>query len=87
MNPLTLLFKLPLLPLQGFVRLGEILQDEAERQQSDPALVRRQLEEAEQAQASGEMSEDDVKRLQGQAIGRVVSAPADPSAEASTRQQ
>jgi hypothetical protein len=82
MNLLTLPFKLPLLPLQGFLQLGEILHDEADRQLHDPAVLRRQLEEAEQAHASGEMSEEDVARLQGQAVGRLVSAPAKPSAEA-----
>jgi hypothetical protein len=86
MNLLTLPFKLPLLPLQGFLQLGEILHDEADRQLHDPAVLRRQLEEAEQARASGEMSDEDVAHLQGQAAGRVVSATANPSAEASTRQ-
>lgn len=86
MNLLTLLFRLPLMPLRGFVQLGEILHEQAERELRDPASVRRQLEEAEQAEVSGEMSERDVAHVQGQAVGRLLSSPADTSAQASTRQ-
>ena len=35
MNLLTLLFRLPLMPLRGFVQLGEILHDQAERELDD----------------------------------------------------
>lgn len=84
MDLLTLLFRLPLMPLRGFVQLGEILREQAERELRDPASVRRQLEEAEQAQVSGEISDRDAARVKGQAVGRVLSSPADTSAEAST---
>jgi len=83
MDLLTLLFRLPFMPVRGFVQLAEILHDEAERQLRDPASVRRQLEEAQQAQASGEMSDEDVARVQGRAVGRLVSAPANTPSEAS----
>jgi hypothetical protein len=84
MDLLTLLFRLPLMPLRGFVQLGEILREQAERELRDPASVRRQLEEAEQAQVSGEISDRDAARVEGQAVGRVLSSPADTSAKAST---
>ena len=76
MDPLTLLFRLPLMPLRGFVRLGEILHDQAERELRDPASVRRQLEEAQEARVSGEMSDEDVAHVEGQAVGRLLSTPA-----------
>jgi hypothetical protein len=75
MDLLTLLFRLPLMPLRGFVRLGEILHDQAERELRDPASVRRQLEEAHEAQVSGEMSDADVAQVEGQAVGRLLSSP------------
>jgi Gas vesicle protein G len=84
MDLLTLLFRLPLMPLRGFVQLGEILREQAERELRDPASVRRQLEEAEQAQVSGEISDRDAARVEGQAVGRVLSSPADTPAKAST---
>ena len=72
MDLLTLLFRLPLLPVQGIIRLGAIIQDEAERQLHDPARIRRQLEEVEQARAHGEATEQDVARVEGEATGRLV---------------
>ena len=75
MDLLTLLFRLPLMPLRSFVRLAEILQEQAERELRDPASVRRQLEEAEEAHVSGEMSDADLAHAQGQAVGRLLSTP------------
>lgn len=76
MGLLTLLFRLPLMPLRGFVRLGEILHDQAEQELRDPSSVRRQLEEAQEARVSGEMSDADVAEVEGQAVGRLLSSPA-----------
>lgn len=78
MNLLTLPFRLPLMPLQGVIKLGEILQEQAERELHDPASVRRQLEEAEQARASGEASDEQVAQAEHQAVGRLLSSPSMP---------
>lgn len=72
MNPFTLLFRLPLMPLRGVIQLGEVLHDHAERELHDPASVRRQLEQAEQARAAGEISDEDLAQEQAQAIGRML---------------
>lgn len=80
MDLFTLLFRLPLTPLRSFIRLGEILHDQAEEELRNPASVRRQLEEAQQAHVSGEMSDADVAHVEGQAVGRLLSTPAKPSA-------
>jgi gas vesicle protein GvpG len=80
MDLLTLPFRLPLMPLRGFVRLAQILQEQAERELRDPASVRRQLEEAQEAHESGDMSDADLADVEGQAIGRLLPSPAKPSA-------
>jgi hypothetical protein len=80
MDLLTLPFRLPLMPLRGFVRLAEILQEQAERELRDPASVRRQLEEAQEAHISGEMSDADLADVEEQAVGRLLPSPAKPSA-------
>lgn len=85
MDLLTLLFRLPLMPLRGFVQIAGILHDQAERELRDPASVRRQLEEAEEARVSGEMSDQDVADVEGQAVGRVLSTPADTFARPRAR--
>jgi hypothetical protein len=76
MDLLTLLFRLPLMPLRGFVRLAGTLHDQAERELRDPASVRRQLEEAQEARVSGEMSDEEVAYVEGQAVARLLSSPA-----------
>jgi len=81
MDLLTLLFRLPFVPLRSFVRLAEILHDQAERELHDPASVRRQLEEAHEARLSGEMSDADIADVEGQAVGRLLSYPAKAPAQ------
>lgn len=76
MNLLTLLFRLPFLPLQGIIQLAELLRDQAEQELHDPAAVRHQLEELERAEQAGELSTEDVAAAEQNAVGRVVgSAP------------
>ena len=67
---LTLPFRLPLLPLQAVVRLGQLIEEEAERQLADPARVRRELEQIEQARAAGEISAEEAARRQQEAVAR-----------------
>ncbi|MER6826430.1 gas vesicle protein GvpG [Streptosporangium sp. NPDC000563] len=59
MEPLGLIFGLPLAPLRGLIRLAELLQEQAEQELRSPAAVRRRLEELEEARASGEISEEE----------------------------
>ena len=72
MGLLTFPFRLPLLPLRGFIRLGELLGEQAERELRDPARVRRELEEAQWQQTRGEISEEDAFRIQEQALSSLV---------------
>lgn len=72
MGPLTLL-RLPLLPVRGVIRLAEVIGDEAERQLHDPARIRRDLEDAQQRHAAGEITDEELARAEGQATGLVVS--------------
>jgi hypothetical protein len=84
MGLLTLLFRLPLLPVEGVIRLGEIIEEQAEQELHDPASVQRQLEEIEQAQSAGEMSSEDAAQAEAQAIGRLIQ-PAGTGAAQSRR--
>ena len=72
MNPFTLLVRLPLLPVEGVIRLGEVIQEQVEREYRNPASIRRQLEEVEAEAASGAVSETDRERAEQQAINRVI---------------
>jgi hypothetical protein len=72
MNPFTLLFRLPLMPLRGVIQLGGALQEQAEQELRNPASVRRQLEQAEQAHAAEEISDEELARVQAQAVDRML---------------
>jgi cytochrome c-type biogenesis protein CcmH/NrfG len=84
MDVLTLLFRLPLVPLQGVIRIGELVRDEVDQQLRDPALVRRQLEETSEARASGEISAEDAAKAEAEAVARLVPS-ARPAAGSSAR--
>ena len=78
MNPLTLVPRLPLLPLEGLLKLAELIAEEAEREQHDPARVRRELEDAQLRRDAGEISEDELARIEDRLTSALVagSAPA-----------
>jgi hypothetical protein len=57
-----LLFGWPLAPVKGVIRLGELIQEQVERELRDPAKVRRRLEEVERLKAAGAISEEEAAR-------------------------
>ena len=70
MDLLTLLLRLPLLPLQGFLRLGELVDEEVQRELRDPARLRHDLEQIQQALESGQISEEEAARAEEEAVTR-----------------
>jgi len=78
MDLLTLPLRLPFLPLTGVVRLADIIGDEAERQLYDPARIRRELEEAQQRHDAGEITDEELARIENRATELLV--PGLPSA-------
>ena len=81
MSLFTLPFKLPLLPLRGVVKLGELIQDRALQELHDPAAVRRQLEAVEEAERAGKLSPEEAAEAEQHAISRVIGTvprPSDP---------
>jgi pantothenate kinase-related protein Tda10 len=74
MNLLTFLFRLPLLPVRSFVKLASVIKDEAEREMANPVTIRRELEQAERARASGEMSDEQAAEFQDAAFAEFTKA-------------
>ncbi|MEV0390902.1 gas vesicle protein GvpG [Nonomuraea sp. NPDC050643] len=58
----TLLFGWPLMPIYAVIKLGEMLRDQVERETHDPVVVRRHLEQVEEARATGRISEEEAAR-------------------------
>jgi hypothetical protein len=68
------LLLLPLAPVRGVVWLGEQLEREAERQWSDPGLVRRELAGVEAAYAAGDLTEQERDERQDELVARLLSS-------------
>ena len=79
MGLLTLPFRLPFLPVQGVIKLGELLQEEAERQLRDPARIRRELDDAQRRYEAGELSEEEFTQIQDELVNTLVTGAAPPS--------
>lgn len=79
MGLLTLPFRLPFLPVQAVIKLGEVLQEEAERQLHDPARIRRELDEAQRRHEAGEISEEEFIQIQDELASTLVTGVAPPS--------
>ncbi|MCA2225699.1 gas vesicle protein GvpG [Nonomuraea aurantiaca] len=75
MGLISLIFGLPLAPVKGVIRLGELIQEQVERQTHDPAVVRRRLEEIEQARAAGLISEEEEARAMKQTLESMMGKP------------
>lgn len=80
MEPLTALFRLPFLPLQGVIKLGELIQDEADRQLRDPARIRHEVDEAQRRYEAGEISDEEFTQIQDELVGTQVAPPSVPAA-------
>jgi gas vesicle protein GvpG len=74
MNLFTFLLRLPLLPVRGFVRLATLIAEEAEREMANPATIRRELEQAERARASGEISDEQASEFEQAALAKFTQA-------------
>ena len=79
MGLLTPPFRLPFLPVRGVIRLGELIQEEAERQLRDPARIRRALDEAQRRYEAGEISEEEFIQIQDELASTLVTEVAPPS--------
>jgi len=72
MGLLTGILTLPLAPVRGVLWLGEKLEQEARRQWSDPAAVRRQIEEADAAYEAGLITAEERDRIQDELVQRLL---------------
>lgn len=70
MGLLSFPLRLPFLPVTGLVRLAEVIEEQAELEMQ--SAIRRQLEDAEFARASGQASDEEIARLEAQAVQRLI---------------
>lgn len=75
MGLITGLATLPLAPVRGVVWVAERVQEQAESEIYDPAAIRRQLEEVDEARQDEEISEDEAAELEEQLLQRLLGPP------------
>ncbi|TDD17648.1 gas vesicle protein GvpG [Nonomuraea diastatica] len=75
MGLISSLFTWPLAPMRGVIRLGELIQEQVERELHDPAVVRRELETIEEARNEGRMSEEETAQAMEEILARLTGPP------------
>jgi chorismate mutase len=78
MGLLTGLLTLPLAPVRGVAWLAERILEQAEQQYYDPAVIRRQLAEIDEARNSGVLPEEEATALENELLSRMMARRADP---------
>ena len=73
------LLTLPLAPIRGTVGLSERIQQLAYEEATDPAAIRGQIAEIEEAHEAGELSEAEVEQLEAPLIQLLLEADSDPA--------
>ncbi len=65
----------PLLPLKGVIWVAEKIRQEAEAQYYNPARIRAQLEEVEEARRTGRLSEEECEEWEDELLERLQGPP------------
>jgi Gas vesicle protein G len=68
----TGLLGLPLLPVRGVAWLAEQILEQAEEQFYDPARIRAQLEQVDEARRSGELTEEECVEIENELLQRLM---------------
>ena len=63
----------PLAPVRGIVWVAEQVQDEAERQWSDPAAIREQLDALDARRQAGLIDDDEADAIEEELVQRLMS--------------
>ena len=72
MGLVTGLLGLPLAPVRGVIWLAEQILEQAEEQFYDPARIRVQLEQVDEARRSGELTEEECVEIENELLQRLM---------------
>ncbi|GAA4602909.1 hypothetical protein GCM10023195_09300 [Actinoallomurus liliacearum] len=76
MGLVSSILTLPFLPVQGVIKLGELIEQQVEQQLNSPTAIRAQLEEIERRRQAGLISEEEEAEAQQEILGRLIGGPA-----------
>lgn len=75
MGVLSSILLWPLAPVRAVVSLGEVVQRRVEEELANPVAARRELEDAEAAHRDGQISADELRRIQQDVLDRLRGLP------------
>lgn len=75
MGLISFIATLPLAPMRGVIALAEVIQRQVEEELHNPASIRRDLEELEEARARGEISAEEEAQAQQEILHRLTAPP------------
>lgn len=75
MGLVTGLLGLPLLPARGVIWLAEQIREEAQSQYYDPARIRAQLVQVDEARRRGQLSEQECTEIENELLERLMHRP------------
>jgi chorismate mutase len=78
---ITGILGLPLAPVRGTIWVAEQIRQQAEDELYDPATIRSQLDEVEQARRAGDLSDEEATRLEDELVERLMVARSRPHRE------
>lgn len=76
MGLISSILTLPFLPVQGVIKLGEVIQQQVEQQLTSPTAIHAQLEEIERQRQAGLISEEEEAEAQQEVLGRLIGGQA-----------
>lgn len=71
MGLLSMILGLPLAPVRGVIKLGEVIQRQVDEELHSPVNVRRELEEIQRRREAGELTEEEEAQAEQQVIDRI----------------
>ncbi|HET6357391.1 c-type cytochrome biogenesis protein CcmI [Streptomyces sp.] len=74
MGLLSGLFTWPLAPVRGVVWIAERVEEVAERELSDPDVIRQRLEEVEIARDAGEITDEEAAEQEAELVRRLMAS-------------
>ncbi|MEV0405034.1 gas vesicle protein GvpG [Actinoallomurus sp. NPDC050550] len=72
MGLISSILTLPVLPVKGVVKLGEVIQQQVEQELTSPMAIRARLEELERQRQAGLISEEEEAEAQQEILGRLI---------------
>ncbi|GAB3975814.1 hypothetical protein GCM10029978_060920 [Actinoallomurus acanthiterrae] len=76
MGLISSILTLPVLPVKGVIKLGEVIQQQVEQELTSPMAIRAQLEELERQRQAGLISEEEEAEAQQEILGRLIGGQA-----------